>query len=197
MTKNKTSKASLIAMIILTIVIIVGAVGGIAYATNGLTTDLRGFDVLQDGKIIDGKTFELRNDKTPIEFEIRAKTPNLDISGITCKVTANSNSSNVNVTADSEIFSLTNCNDYARLFDIKIENEKVTISTEWKLIEFLANYYNVSFEKIKLDGFEYGKKAYFDLNFIIGKVKVSCSMIDYITIADIQLNENSILLDKE
>lgn len=193
MIKANTSKASLITMIILTIVIIAGAVGGIAYATNGLTTDLRGFDVYNDGKLVDGNTYVLKNDNTPVEFEIKKKMPNLDLKNLTYKIIANKNASSVRIKLNEKIkYSLSYCKDFAPMFDIKIDNDKITISTDWNLVEFLKNYYN---SPIELQGFESGKKAYFDIIFSIGKSSVCCSFLEYIGIDNIELDKDSVLLE--
>lgn len=180
--------------ILFVILLLGGAIAGLLYLTNGGTTAPRLFDVKYNDTNIDGQIVTLSNFNKPVEFVITSKIGEKLPSNIQVRALPNENAKKISYSIGALDYTLDSCNDLSDMFNIVIEDNKVTVSSEWKLAEFLANYYAEPIESIVFNEYLQGSFSFVDLCFISGDLTVKCSLLEYVNVAGVEFDNDTIFI---
>lgn len=184
---------STIIYILFVILLLGGAIAGILYLTNGGTTAPRLFDIKLNDTIIDGQQIGLSHSNS-LEFVVTSKIGDKLPSNIQVRVLPNENAEKIFYTIGDLEYTLSALGDFSGMFNIVNNKDKITISSDWNLIDFLADYHVVSTELITLNDYVEGKFAFVDLFFISGDLTVKCSLIEHVNVTGVELDNNSIIV---
>lgn len=196
--KKKGGIFSTIILIVLLFGLLGGLIVGALYLTNGGRTDIRLYDIVTDDKIIDNTQFYLRDDNTPLKFKAIPKIDKIKIQDLKVRAVPSVNSDSAYIQFfDGERRKLSNCKDFTAMFNIDINNDMITVSTDWNINKYLANYYVLQENQIELIDFKSGVLSYIDLQFIIGDLTISCGLIDFVSVTEIVIDNDNILIEGE
>lgn len=182
----------IILYVLMVILILGGVIGGAVYLTNGGTTAVRTFNVLVDGGLIDNQTISMRDDNTPVVFNIESlltdKAPSVKVRAV-----PNANADKVNISVGDKPYRLSACKDFTGLFNIEYIDGEIKISSDFNFQSFLKNYF-ASEEDAKVKGLT--EQSYITLIFTSGKVEIKCDVIRHTTVTDVALDTESIIIGR-
>lgn len=187
---------STIIYILFVILLLGGAIAGLLYLTNGGTTAPRLFDVKHNDTNIDGQIVTLSNFNEPVEFVITSKIGDKLPSNIQVRVLPNENAKKVMFAINGDTYNLVTCKDLTALFSIEINENNITVSSDWNMKKFLADYFAVTVDEVEILEYEQGVFSFVDLHFIVDKTTVKCGLFEFVRVDNIELdNENIIVGD--
>lgn len=141
--------------IIVCVLLLVLAVGSIAFFTNGFTSDFKTFYVESDGKrmLADCSNYIMKQDaenKFVVKYTFGAV--NKDISGYTVKIVPNvSHDNDFDFTVDGEIYSFGAEEDLTKGFDITLNENDFVIKGNYTMQSVLQRLYPEKKVKFNLD----------------------------------------------
>lgn len=179
---------------VLVLVVLAGTIGGIIYTTNGGTTNARLFDVKLNAVNIDGQVIPISNLSKPLNFNIVPKLGQKLPSGLQVRALPNNEARNIAFTVSGEKHTLSACKDITALFNISKNNDTVSISSDWDLIGFLADYYVVERDAIVFINYIPGAFSFVDLCFMSGNVIIKCALVEYIDVVGVELESDTVII---
>lgn len=175
---------------LMVILVLGGVIGGVIYLTNGGTTSVRTFNVLLNGGLIDNQTISMRDDNTPVVFNIESlltdKAPSVKVRAV-----PNANADTVNVTVGGSVYRLSDCKDITGLFNIEEVDGAIAISSKFDFSTFLTKYF-VSESNAVVSGMT--EDSYITLIFTAGKTEIKCDIIKHTTVMNVELDTESIVI---
>lgn len=179
--------------ILFVVLLLGGAIAGLLYLTNGGTTSPRLFDIKLNDSIIDGQQIGLSRSKS-LEFVVASKIGQKLPANLQLRVLPNENAEKISYSIGDLEYTLSVIDDFSGMFRIVNNNETVTISSNWNLINFLADYHLVSAESIKLRDYVEGKLAFIDLYFVSADLTIKCSLIEHVNVSEVGLDNSTIVV---
>lgn len=193
--KKQSGIFSTILLVLLLIALLVGLICGALYLTNGGLTDVRLIDIVtEDNKIIDNTTIYMRDDNSIVTFKAVSKLPNKKMPDIKVVAIPNNNADTVQVIVAGELRKLSNCKNFTAMFDIEVKDNIITVSTDWDIQGYLADYNLKNRDEIEILDFKSGINSYIDLQFVVGDLKIACNLIDEITVKSVDIDKDNILI---
>lgn len=175
---------------LLVVMVLGGVIGGAVYLTNGGTTSARTFNVLVDGGLIDNQTIAMRDDNTPVTFNVESlltdKAPTVKVRAV-----PNANADTVNVTVNGSVYRLSDCKDTTGLFNIEEVDGTIAISSTFDFSTFLTKYFASESNAI-VSGMT--EDRYITLIFTSGKTEIKCDVIRHLTVKDVAIDTESIVI---
>lgn len=179
--------------ILFVILLLGGAIAGILYLTNGGITSPRLFDIKLNNTIIDGQQIGLSRSNS-LEFVVDSKLGQKLPSNLQLRVLPNENAEKITYTIGDLEYTLSALDDFSGMFKIVNNKENITISSDWNLINFLADYHLVSAKSIKLRDYVEGKLAFIDLYFVSADLTIKCSLIEHVNVTEVGLDNSTIVV---
>lgn len=176
---------------LLVVLVLLGVIGGVIYLTNGGTTNIRTFNILLDGELIDNQVVSMRDDNTPIVFEVNSLIKD-KMSTVTVRAEPNNNADLVSVTAGDNPYRLSDCKDLSSLFNINYDGNTIIISSVFDFSTYLADYFQA--KSAVVSGLNYGKENYITLIFSAGKTEIKCSILNLVSAKSVELDTESIVI---
>lgn len=177
---------------LMVVLVLGGAIGGAVYLTNGGTTNARTFNVLVDGGLVDNQTISIRDDNTPVTFNIESlltdKTPTVKVRAV-----PNANAEKVNISVGDKPYRLSACKDFTGLFNIEYIDGAINISSKFDFKSFLKDYFAAE-EDAEVKGLT--EQSYITLIFTSGKIDIKCEVIRHTTVTDVALDTESIIIGR-
>lgn len=182
----------IIVYVLMVILVLGGVIGGAVYLTNGGTTSVRTFNVLVDGGLIDNQTISIRDDNTPVTFNIESllsdKAPTVKVRAV-----PNANADKVNISVGDKPYRLSACKDFTGLFNIEYIDNTIMISSNFDFQSFFKDYF-ASDTDAEVKGLT--EQSYITLIFTSGKVEIKCDVIRHTTVTDVALDTESIIIGR-
>lgn len=177
---------------LMVILVLGGVIGGAVYLTNGGTTSVRTFNVLFNGEVIDNQTISMRDDNTPVTFNIESLLAE-NAPSVKVRAVPNANADKVNISVGDKPYRLSACKDFTGLFNIEYADGAITISSNFDFKSFLKNYF-ASEEDAEVKGLT--EQSYITLIFTSGKVEIKCDVIKHTTVTDVAIDTESIIIGR-
>lgn len=175
---------------LMVILVLCGVIGGAVYLTNGGTTSARTFNVLVNGELIDSQTISMRDDNTPVVFNIESlltdKAPSVKVRAV-----PNANADTVNVTVSGSVYRLSDCKDITELFHIDYLDGEITISSTFDFSTFLTKYF-ASESNAVVSGMT--EDSYITLIFTSGKTEIKCNIIRHLSVNEVNIDKDCIII---
>lgn len=175
---------------LMVVLVLGGVIGAAIYLTNGGTTSVRTFNVLFNGELIDNQTISMRDNNTPVIFNIESlltdKAPTVKVRAV-----PNANAEKVNISVGEKPYRLSACKDFTGLFNIEYADGAITISSNFDFQSFLKDYF-ASEEDAEVKGLT--EQSYITLIFTSGKVDIKCDIIRHTTVTDVAIDTESIVI---
>lgn len=194
--KKQSGILSTILLVLLLISLLCGLIFGVLYLTNGGITDVRMIDIVtEDNKIIDNALIYMRDDNSVVTFKAVTKLPNQKMSDIRVVAVPNVNADSVQVIVDGELRKLSSCKNFTAMFDVEVKDNIITVSTDWDMQGYLAEYNLKNRDQIEILNFKSGINSYIDLQFSIGDLKITCNLIDQIVVKSVVIDKDNIFIE--
>lgn len=189
----KKTGAKIIYMLFV-IMLLGGVIAGILYLTNGGTTSPRLFDIKFNNENIDRQVIAMSEADKAVNFKAEGKLEKDKVLKIQVRALPNENAKKVKFAINGEIYNLVACKDLTDLFNIEINENNITVSSNWDMKKFLADYFVVPIDKVEI--LEYGQGAYsfVDLIFTVGSINVKCGLLEFIRVGNIELDNENIVI---
>lgn len=189
----KKTGAKIIYMLFV-IMLLGGVIAGILYLTNGGTTSPRLFDIKFNNENIDRQVIAMSEADKAVNFKAEGKLEKDKVLKIQVRALPNENAKKVKFAINGEIYNLVACKDLTDLFNIKVNENNITVSSNWDMKKFLADYFVVPIDKVEI--LEYGQGAYsfVDLIFTVGSINVKCGLLEFIRVGNIELDNENIVI---
>lgn len=177
---------------LMVILVLGGVIGGAVYLTNGGTTSARTFNVLVADGLIDNQTISMRDDNTPVTFNVESlladKAPTVKVRAV-----PNANADKVNISVGDKPYRLSACKDFTGLFNIEYVDNTIAISSDFDFQSFLKNYFDAE-TNAEVKGLT--EQSYITLIFTSGKVDIKCDVIRHRAVTDVAIDTESVIIGR-
>lgn len=189
----KKTGAKIIYMLFV-IMLLGGVIAGVLYLTNGGTTSPRLFDIKFNEENIDRQVIAMSDADKAVKFKAEGKLEKDKVLKIQVRALPNENAKKVKFAINGEIYNLVACKDLTDLFNIEIHENNITVSSNWNMKKFLADYFVVPIDNVEI--LEYGQGAYsfVDLIFTVGSINVKCGLLEFVRVGKLELDNENIII---
>lgn len=189
--KKKTGS---VLYIFLALLLIIGIVVGALYFTNGGTTEPRLFDIKLNNVNVDGLQIEMSSNDI-LEFVIISKLGSKKPDNLQLKIVPNDLAKNVRFTIENREYNLYGLKDLSGLFNVTYDDNKIKVSTDWNLIDFLVDYYVTTSDLVTLNDYKESAFSFIDLHFCSSDLVIKCSLIQVVFVTEILFDKDNVIFN--
>lgn len=189
----KKTGAKIIYMLFV-IMLLGGVIAGVLYLTNGGTTSPRLFNITYNNENVDGQVITMANADKAVAFKAESKFDDSKILKLQVRALPNDNAKKVMFAINNNTYNLIACKDLTALFNIEINENKIIVSSDWNIKNFLADYFAVVEDEVEMLEYEQGIFSFVDLHFTVEKTTVKCGLFEFVRVDNIELDNDSIIV---
>lgn len=191
MKKSKAKPA--IILILIAAIVIVGLVGVLYYFFNKEDIVAVDFDVYHKGEVVNDKNYQFRPGVI-LQFDVKSETADI-AKNLKVRVAPSDLTKTIVVTYGDSSIKLSEIKHLTDIFEITIDGTTVSVTSQWDIKGYFAEFFGVAEENVAISpNYVDDRDCYYILEFIVGKSKVTCGLLSFHEVNDLEISNDSIIV---